>query len=305
MPFEKRVGLEAEARLDAMAALLERPREVLVALAEGSNWRPAPGSHAEQDLAYTGFSGNFVMDVVHRPRALAVLYSRVGADHLAGMGALLRARELWFPAGAVARAAVEHGARTVRVLDPRTDVRGRCACAWLEELASAYFSCEAVAHLTGKQGDSYRFVRKRWKKVREIATATFAAVELRDDPFKWSLEGHAYLRIADVVEAWTEWRDDDLPGRGIYDALSLYPHPQGFAAREEVEFTQMEVSGSRVVTDVAYLARMASAAFAAWYDGFTLVVSYHGYGDSEIDALAEQSACLSEWGQRNSSDNDE
>jgi hypothetical protein len=50
---------------------------------------------------------------------------------------------------------------------------------------------------------------------------------------------------------------------------------------------------------------MASAAFAAWYDGFTLVVSYHGYGDSEIDALAEQPACLSEWGQRNSSDDNE
>lgn len=296
--IEKRFSDQAGEQLNGIAALLDRPRDLLVEIAKATTWTPLPGSKAEEDLAFTGLQGDHVTEVVNRPRSLAVLYSRVGSDHLAGMAALLRAREVWYPFGALARAAVENGARTVRVLDPRTDVRGRCARAWLEELASAHFYHEAVAHLTDKKGEGYDLARERRRLVKEIASTTFADVQLQDDPFKWSLDSHRYLRITDVVDEWTGWRDDDLPGRGVYDALSLYPHPQGFAAREEVEFSKMEPSESRIVSDIAHVARMASAAFATWYDGFTLTISYHGFDETELDALAADADALYSLGER-------
>lgn len=63
-------------------------------------------------------------------------------------------------------------------------------------------------------------------------------------------------------------------------------------------FSKMEPSGSQIVSDVANVARMASAAFAASYDSFTLATSYHGFDETGSEPLAADVNVLDSLGER-------
>jgi hypothetical protein len=195
--------------------------------------------------------------------------------------------------GALARAALEHGVRAFLGLDPRLHVRQRCAQAMLDDLVSANFSKVAVGHLWAKGTAAHATTKERLEKFRVVAETCFADVILNDDPFKWSIEGRPYLRITAAVDEWGKWRADPIPGEGIYDALSLYPHPQTLAAREEIAIDE-ETGNLQMETDVGTLKRITSAALAAWADGMMLLVTYHGWDVPEMNDLFEMSAVLNE-----------
>jgi hypothetical protein len=225
--------------------------------------------------------------LLNQPRSLATLYLRTGVDHLAGLSALLRAREVWFAPGVLARAAFETGLRTFHVLDPECDARARSARAALVELVSAQYSKEAVSHLD-RSSEAYQTARNRWRGFRDVIKTEFREAELADDPTKWSVEGERYPNISDLAETWGERRSDSVPGRGVYDALSLYVHPQGYAGREEVRFSGDEGDrASAVETDAPFLARQASAGIASWYDGMRLLLTYHRFRLEPLARLEE------------------
>lgn len=297
MGFDKSIGDEASKALDEMAQALTRPRDVMLAVAETTGWHFTLESHAAGDFGQVLFAEGVNLRVLQMPRMLASLFLRFGADHLAGLGALFKEREVWASPGALARAALEHGVRAFWVLDPKTSTRERCARAVLEELASAYFSKQSVSNLGGKSTDAYRTTSARLKDTQDLARAAFKDVALNDDPFRWTIEDQRFLRITEVVEHWGDRRLDKIPGRGIYDALSLYPHPQGLAGREEVTFVDDGVK-NRLSTDVAHLARQANAGFAAWYDGMMVLVTYHGFPVELLDELHDVATILERHGRR-------
>ena len=274
-----------------MGDLLQRPREIVILVAERHRFHPAPGSQAEADFAERLFPDEFNETLLHQPRSTASLYLRVGSDHLAGLGALFRQREIFMAPGALARAALEHAVRAVLLLDNGVMARQRSARAVLDDLVSANFSKIAVSHLGGKGTPSYATTNTRFDEMRSIAERCFNDVHLADDPFKWSVEGERYLRITDAVQAWGKSRNDGIPGEGIYDALSLYPHPQTFAAREEVVL-DAETGDLRMETHLDMLKKVASASLAAWLDAMMVFITYHRWDVSEMDAFMDAAVIL-------------
>ena len=292
MPFSRTFDPAAAMLLDEYAELLMRPREVAVLVADRFAGAPLPGSEASVDLAEKLFDERYNESLVSRPRGNAAVYLTGGANHLAGLATVLRQRELWFAPGLLARAAVEHGARAVVALDPRVELRTRVAFAVLDDALSAHFSKLAVSGLAGKQTPEYKATEARWNTIRRVAAECFDSVSFEGRPPQWNIEGHVQLGFTEVVESWCNWRDDELPGRGIYAALSLYAHPQTSVAQEQVKLEP--VTGGSLITDTVLLRRFASVALAAWYDGMTLLSSYHGWEVEELDALGQGAALLND-----------
>jgi hypothetical protein len=293
MPFLSEVPPPIAAALDEIASLLEQARELLIEIAESRRWEPAVGSQAEADFATAIFPDDVNEHLLKQPRAISSLYLRDGSEHLAGIAALFRAREVFVAPNALARVALEHGVRAVLVLDERATARQRSARAMLDDLASAYHSRLTVSHLGARTTPSFQEVDRRWSWLRTTARKSFSEVNLADDPFRWSIDGERYLRITDAVEAWCEWRSDSLPGEGVYDALSLYTHPQTFAAREEVA-ADPKSGELRLETKLSTLTRVAIGALATWVDGMSLLCQYHGWHIWELDGFADVAAGLLE-----------
>jgi hypothetical protein len=108
--------------LDDLARFLWEVREIFYAFfEEGSRreWSPAPGSRAEEHFATELFPEDAGWDGVRRPANVALLLTYSGAEHLAGLAALLKAREVVLSAGALARVVYEHGVRAFLCLDDR------------------------------------------------------------------------------------------------------------------------------------------------------------------------------------------
>lgn len=292
MPDKTRVTDATAEVLDAMADVLILPRRALIAVAEDTGWHPVDGSQAQGDLSSAEFPADVNVSLLEMPRVIASLFLRSGADHLAGIGALFRARECFSAPGALARAAFEHGTRAWWVLDPQLSARQRSARAVLEDLASADYSMKAVSGLVGKDNDQYRTLRGRREAIRTAAQQGFASCSFKDDPTKWTIEGQKYPRIAEVVEEWGSRRDEAVPGRGIYDHLSHFPHPQGLAGRQDVFLSESDPSGTALVVEPSHLARIASASIAAWFDGAILLCSYHGFDHPAMQELENATELL-------------
>lgn len=290
MTFTREIDPVAEASLDAIADLLVRPRDVGVLIANRFDWVPAPASQAATDFAEVFFPTKYNESLLTLPRANASLYLTDASHHLAGLGALYKGREIWTAPGNLARAAVEHGVRAVITLDPRVDLRVRVARAMLDDVISGHFSHQAVSGLAGKKSAQYVATKAKLAALKQEATECFSPVSFVDDPTKWSIEGERQLRFAEAVDEWCEWRSDEVPGRGTYDALSLYSHPQTFAAHEQASIEPSP--GGSLRTDVVKLKRLASAGLAAWYDGMGLLTSYHGWEVAELDALERDAAAV-------------
>ncbi len=292
MPDEPVVSDATSQALDAIADVMVLPRRALIAVSEDTQWRPTMGSQADRDLTSPEFTEEVNGSLLEMPRVIASLFLRSGSEHLAGMAALFRARECFSAPGALARAAFEHGIRAWWVLDPRRTTRQRSARAILEDLASADYSMKAVSGLVGKDNDEYRTLRDRRQAIREAAETGFAACSFTDDPTKWTIEDQRYPRITEVAEEWGSRRDEPVPGRGVYDHLSHFPHPQGLAGRQDVFLSEREPSGTALVAEPSHLARIASAALAAWFDGATLLCSYHGFDHPAMQELERASEVL-------------
>jgi hypothetical protein len=281
-----------EVHLDVLSDVLLEPRAALLTVASDTGWQPTEDSAAAVDFSAGEFPDDLNAWLLGQPRVVASLYLRSGADHLAGLSAVLRARECWSAPGALARAALEHGARARWVLTSRIDVRQRTARAMLEELASVHFSMLSISGLGGRGTDQYSKLRERRRVLRDATSRAFDPVSLTDDPFKWTIESETYPRITEVAADWGAGRDDPIAGRGIYDYLSLYPHPQSLAGRVDVEFNTDKTS--TIKTTVPLIARMASAALAAWFGGFVLLTTYHGFEHVAVDRLESEAKRIDE-----------
>jgi hypothetical protein len=130
--------MEAARMLDEMGSLLREARTFTYELRKRyPGLPPQPGSAAEQDFAETLFDPSVNSAAVCHPRLQAGQYLQVAAHHLAALGALYLAREVHNSPSAQARAVVEHAASAVFVLDPRENLRTRCARALVSDVKSA------------------------------------------------------------------------------------------------------------------------------------------------------------------------
>lgn len=303
MVYQFIISPEQSESLDRAAAALRLPREWMISVAEEYGWSAHPESAAAQDRRSAELPDSVRGRVAELPRVVASIYLRTGADHLAGLAALFGEREVFRSPGVLARAAFENAVRAVWILAPFGDPSGaegasrRVSRAMLEELASAHFSRQAIVHLADRTSDGYRLVKSRSDVLKSLAEATFGReqVSLTDDPYRWRISDQGYPRITGVAEAWTAWRDDELPARGIYDYLSLFGHPQGLAGRDDLNLRDPEQpTRTSQSVDLSTLGKLAMAGFASWVDGFGLLTSYHGIPHDEDGSMARAAAALDE-----------
>jgi hypothetical protein len=210
----------------------------------------------------------------------------------------MREHECWSAPGVLARAAFEHGVRACWVLDHSVSASQRSARALLEELATLDFSRNGVSGMAGRASDAFRVLDARRAPIISAMKEAFPdAVSLSGGHFEWRVCGERYPRLTEAAEHWGSLRSEKVSGGAAYDLLSLHGHPQSMSARDDVVWTREDRTGSQMETDLSFLARQAGAGFAAWYDAFLLLVSYHGLRHdaiAELDRAAELLDLLSQ-----------
>lgn len=280
MPYFVNISKEQSERLNQMAAVLSAARSMYFAVTDEKQWKETPSSAAGSDLSSREFDENqpWGKQIRRHPRDLASLFLRVSSDHLAGIGALFHAEEIMFSLYPLVRSTAEHCCQAWWVLNPNSTLRKRAARALLQELVSVHFSKQSVGRLTKRRGDRYELLVSRWNFFRQAAEAHFSEVKLADDHWRWSIEGERYPRFDDAMRQLLEDQSLDVSGRGLYDALSVFTHPQGFSAREEIT-TSDDIP--QVRQDIEFLERVLTAALSPFYAAFRLLMSYHGW-ESEL-----------------------
>lgn len=299
VPYKLNIGPGAAARLDGIAAVLRRPRDVVTDVpGRHRNWEPAEGSLAERDLAERIFPDDCNLDLLALPRSVCSLYIRSGVDYLAGIAALVTEREVMLSPGALARAAFECGVRALLVLDPRVTPRARSARAILDEIVSADNQRRTLKHLVGRDDPSYRRAARQLEELRLSAQHAFSEVSWIDDPHTWRVDGERYQRTNEAARSWSEWRASHVApsitpvkAEGFYDALSLYTHPQGFVFRHGAQWGR-DVDRPYLTTHADQIAKLVLGAHASVMDSLRLLFDYQGWDVRQLDEIAREANAL-------------
>lgn len=278
-----------QAWLDAIAAALLMPRELLCQLEDLYRGVPDKRSTWAQDRRNTlsGPGGLWGQGPVDHHVALSLLYLRVCGDHLAGVAALYQAGEVFYAPRPLIRSAFEHGTRVSWILDPTADLHRRCARALLDEYGSAIESNKAVRHLGERDSVEAKLTKRILRDVRAHIGSLFdpSGVMLEGSRRKWQIEGESALLPTDVAEFHAGAHGGHVSGIGIYDALSLFDHPQGFLARE-APIGEEGASTFEVTSD--FLGRLTTAGVTPFYSGLALVLSYTGWSLRSFDRWEAQ-----------------
>ena len=262
--------------LDELGTLLREARSFTHGLrGRYPGLSPQPGSAAANDFEQEIFDPSINATLVRDPRVQAGQYLQVASHHLAALGTLFRAGEVHNAPSVLARAVVEHAASAVFVMDPRKDLRTRCARALVNHAKSAANQVRAVASL-GAAPDVLDAATEKLEEIEIIADLAFPGQVVRNVNGRiLDIAGERTLSYSEVVKFWADWRDDELPGAGVYSALSLWTHPQTWVALESLSYA--DGRDPQFEEDLTTLHWIAAAAATAWFNGTTLLVSYHGW----------------------------
>jgi hypothetical protein len=128
---------------------------------------------------------------------------------------------------------------------------------------------------------------ERVEMCRGVATVAFPGSTTDGSPNSWVIGGERVMRFTSLVKFWAEWRGDGLPGDGVYSTLSLWTHPQTWVALDGLSYD--DDGEPTFSTDPATLHWIGSVAGTAWFNGATLLVSYHGWDVvSELTQFAQR-----------------
>lgn len=154
MPYSVEISESQMDRLRQMASVLEGARSTYFAFLDETQWETPPQSAASTDLSSQEFDLEqpWGEQLRRHPRDLCSLFVRVSSDHLGGIAALIRAKELMFSLYPLVRSTAEHSSTAWWVLNPNMTLRQRAARSLLQELVSLHFSKQSVGRLTNRQG---------------------------------------------------------------------------------------------------------------------------------------------------------
>ena len=268
-------------RLDELGELFLACRDVTRALVIDTQWMPAPGSPAAKDVLVLAERDPPTGGVI---QAVLYIYVTTASEHLAGLGALYKQREVMYSPGPLLRAVVEHCARALWVLQKDgTPVEDRLARAFLEALFSAEQAKRTAGHLEGRQSDLYRLEAARFAGTREIAEQVFGE-SILDEDGRHRLRGQHLPGLEDCVAWMFSFLGQPLTesaALGVYDFLSnlshptLYPHAQMW---EQPETPGLSIDDHE---------RRGASAVAPFYNVLSMMISYNGWPIKRHDELTE------------------
>lgn len=173
-------GNSARSRANELGAVLSLARSTFLSASSDFHWHLAPTSQASLDHdiltrvdpARSGERAIFAGS--HLIHEVVVTYLEVAAGHLAGMGVLLGAGEVFFPLTPLSRSVIENCARAMWVLGRAGDApEARLARAYLEEYYSSMVAKRTAGNLGGKLDATHQAARGRWQEVRKRMIAAF------------------------------------------------------------------------------------------------------------------------------------
>lgn len=284
-------------RLNELAELAEGCRSAFLEMSAQSHWRPAGGSQAERwqnditdpavsDQVRAGY--DLVSEVVGT-------YLEIAANHLGGIAALLRGREVMFAPLPLVRSIIEHAAHTVWVLgDGRGAANDMLARAYLEEFASWEFAKQAAGRMGSKTSPDYEHAERRWKTIRDRAIAAFPGTTPTDlgGPAR-TLSGQtlpgpeeAVQQLFDLIYREAGGTVDARQAQGMYAFLCSGTHPSTYQAQQlRVPVDHGDHAGTILQMDVESLEKMLALAVVAFYSALGYTMGFLDADNAPHEAL--------------------
>jgi hypothetical protein len=292
------------AHLADLAELADAGRAAFIALA-GSAWQPAPDSAAAsaqvaltaKDPAANSAGVLAGFDLVSE---VVVTYLEVAANHLGGLAALYRNREVMFSPLPLVRSVLEYSAHAMWVLgDGSGTADDVLARAYLEEFVSSEFAKLAAGRMGSKQDETYRQAQQRWKIVRDRAIAAFPGTtptDLSESKPGRTISNQALLSpertvswMFDQINMKANGSVDKEQSEGIYAFLSSGTHPSLYQARQLRKFVdQGEYHGTILTVDLGHLERLLAVGVIAFYNALSYTISYYGLPTEAHDVLSQR-----------------
>ncbi len=279
---------EFAAKLDEIANAFYACRMAFRAVVEETQWRPADGSPAHRDTErLLHHKPSYPTETPMLLSFTIYFYLSAAAEHLGGLGALYRQREVLIPPGFLVRGVVEHCAHILWMIQQGNQpVEDRLARAYLELLLSAEERKKTTGRVLGKSNETYQAAAAEFKEIRKRARAVFGE-PTADEHGRAILRGQQMPGPEDCV-SWMFGFIDQSPtvGRGVYDYISniahptLYPHIEMWEPRE-LDGVDTLVSQIAIEDHVTH-ARIAVVPF---YETLSYVMSYNGWPRDRHDEL--------------------
>lgn len=288
MAHWKPVPKAFETRLDQIAVLLEDARRVRHTFDDLDNISQNSRAADEIHWVTTSFGTDELAMRLHR---LVQVWEISAAEHLAGIAALCRAREVILAPIPLARSALEYCNRIVWILDNRGEVTAekRLARALLEELLSAEEMCKAASHLGGKESESHQLARTERAEVRALATSIDSGAVVKGSPKECRVCGEHLVSPTESAVSFGEKWGDPMLSEGVYDALSAYPHPTLLA----LDLYEVVEGKPCLTTDQETVEKFVSHALIPYYQALRHHMAYNGWESSIFDAWKKTSVSRS------------
>jgi hypothetical protein len=270
------------------------------------DWAPAPGSHAEWELAQADSVG--WGDAVALVQVVLLDWTEAATAHFGALAAVIDAGEVTHSVPTLVRAVVEHTHKIAWLLEPThgtspgapLTLAERAARAHLEELYSLRHRRNTVKKLVGRNAEAFTECDRLYRDFRDVTIpALFGRVRgetsglEQADETLWRLAGQQWRGPTALAERYGRRQSGDKALDGTYDALCAYSHPTLYAQREFVEHIPSDGGTIRrrsISTD--FLTRVVGGAATAFWRAALDVVSYFGWDRSPLDQWARQ---LNSW----------
>lgn len=293
-------GVSDRDRAAELGALLWLARDTFLSASQDFHWEPGRGSLAEADntvlekfdTAPNGKDGIYSgSTLVHE---VVATYLEVGAGHLAGIGVLLAAGQVFFPVKPLARSVIENCARAQWVLGPGGTAEERLARAYLEEFLSSEIAKRTAGHLGGKSSPAHVQAKARWNEVRRRMIAAYDGAT-KETIADGDLGGQSRPGVeGGVRHFYSLLRDhgggsfDTDQAEGFYDLLSSGTHPTLYQARQLRTYVDHgDHAGTKLVMDIGFLEKLIGNVVVPYYKVLSSTFEYFGADVEPVEKLGD------------------
>jgi hypothetical protein len=292
----------AATALDGYVAVIDDLLDAKYAWIGHTQWKPMRESpyQNEKRLLERQYGPGGDWDGSDAQSALGVgsLFIELAGQHLEGIAALVRARQVIVPLAPLARSLFEACSRVAWILEPlpprpsrvaNIDIRKRAAritSIQLEDFTRAKTVSIALQHETApKWGGAVRKLR------RDQIPGRFWPSEIEDRGGTLILCGQQLPGFRDGAEHFERIHGVEWKATGLYDYLSNASHPTPTTI---FEITASDALGSRrfAIEDATYPCRLCQMSTIALLHTWELVAEYIGQPAPAIQPLRDRIAAL-------------
>lgn len=277
--------------LDALASHIDKVLDAFHEFGVRTRWKETVDSPLENErigaLRQYGPGGGWDAATPNYAGSNGVLFTAVAGQHLEGISALLRAREIIFAPSPLARAILEIAGHVFWLLDPGVHhVRDRAARVWLAQIQ------DTTRRKTAAVAVSHPGASRVGAAVRELRTKTVPSLFYPSEVGKGprgtiTLRGQAYPGFDEILGYISRASSVPWNTSGMYAYLSNASHPTLHIITDSLHVEGNEITGFGL-RDVTLPYRIVRMALACVIRCWRLTAAYHGLDQEEAGGLEEE-----------------